>query len=214
MPSKSVPKLTSPLASTPKNKTSSVSIIFTSLIVLLIYLYFHQDHISPPPNMTTHDSDILSALHVTLTQASASPPAITITVINTSPQPLTLLTWDSPLDPLALQLGLLTITATDSSTTLDIPTMKVSRKLPPTDACLVGLAPGESLSNHVVFREGLVPMEELKGKTLSVKAKGRWTRVWLLAREELTAEMVEELGAGGNAVAGEFETDSIEIEVE
>lgn len=164
--------------------------------------------------MTSHDSNILSDLHVSLKQVAKSPLAVTITVTNNSPRSVTILTWDSPLDGLALHLGLLTLTPAGKSAPLGIPTINVSRQLPPTDASLVGLAPGESRENDVVFPELLVPLQKIKGQRIGVKLKGRWTRVWKRARAELTQEMIEDFGADGNAVSGEFETDSIEIEVE
>lgn len=58
------------------------------------------------------DFSVANNLEVSLSQApSTGNPSLSVTVKNTHPStPLTLLTWDSPLDPLALQLGLVSVT--------------------------------------------------------------------------------------------------------
>ncbi|CAN8099698.1 unnamed protein product [Discula destructiva] len=164
--------------------------------------------------MSSQDSDVLSNLHVSLKQASKSPPAVTITVTNNIPGPVTILAWGSPLDEKALQLGLLSLIPEGETAPLEITTIKVSRKMPPTDAALLSLAPGESRENHVELRGMLVPLDRIKGKRVKVKAKGTWMQVWPRARSELTQKMIEELGPDGDAMSGEFETKSIDIEVD
>lgn len=203
------------------HRDCSCFLYFSTVVVVSIYIFVHQTHhplSPPPPSMMSHDSDILSDLRVSLQQTSKSPPAICIKVTNNSSRPVTVLTWESPLDQLALQLGLLTITPesanASASAPLDIPTIKVSRKLPPGNESLVSLAPGESRENHVVFQELLVPLAEIRGKKARVSLKGRWTRVWPKARSELTQEQIEGLGAEGGAVSGECKAEGIEIEVE
>lgn len=154
-----------------------------------------------------------TALHISLRQTATSPPAITITVTNTSPHPLTLLTWDSPLDPLALQLGLLNLTAPHPLlAVVDIPTVQVSRQRPPGDEALVALAAGETAENTiVVLKEAVVAEKNLKGTRMRVALKGRWRAVWFKDKEALTAaERAQLVGA----TSGEFEADEIEIQVE
>lgn len=208
----------------PTSRTSFKSpLILTTLLIFLIFLYSCQKFYDTPPVvvspqntiMVNHDSDILSDLNISLRQSStSSPPAITVKVTNNSTKPVTILRWQSPLDPLALQLGLLSITPAGAPEPLDIPTIKVSRKLPPGEESLVSLAPGESRENEVVLKEMLVPLDKIKGKKSSVKVKGRWDHVWLAPRDQLTKQAVEELGTDGVAVSGEFETEATEIEVE
>lgn len=164
--------------------------------------------------MTADGSDILKDLQVSLRQTSKSPPAVAIKVTNKSPKPVTILTWESPLDELALQLGLLTLTPASSSTSLDLPSIKVSRKLPPGDESLASLAPGESVENHVVFKELLVPVEKMKGTKTKVALKGQWKKVWLKERSQLTQAEIEQFGTEGGAVVGDYEAEAIEVEVE
>ncbi|KKY36334.1 hypothetical protein UCDDA912_g03663 [Diaporthe ampelina] len=190
--------------------------VFTGLFILgvLTFLYHNLDHAPTSSKMASQDNEILSQLHVSLSQASKSPPAISIKVTNKSPSPVTILSWESPLDELALSLGLLSITPSGASEPLEIDRIMVSRKLPPSEKSLVSLAPGESRENQVVLKELLVPAEKLKGKKSAVEVKGRWMGVWPKTRDELSSDAIEKGAHGGGAVAGTFASDSIEIEVD
>ncbi|KAI3390661.1 hypothetical protein diail_8898 [Diaporthe ilicicola] len=192
--------------------------IFTGLFVfgILIFVYHNLDNIpTTSSKMASQDSDILSQLQISLSQVpSKSPPAVSIKVTNNSPKPVTILTWQSPLDELALSLGLLSITPSGAPEPLDIPTIMVQRKLPPDEKSLVSLAPGESRENQVELREILVPPEKLKGKKSAVRVKGRWMGVWPKSRDEVSAEEIEKMAHGGGAVAGTYASDTVEIEVD
>lgn len=203
----------------PSSRSLSIPVLLTALVVITYYYLLHPSHAdllsNPLAKMIAHDSDILADLHVSLRQTSrSSPPAVTVTVTNNSSRPLTILTWESPLDELALQLGLLSITPEGASQPVDIPTVKVSRKLPPGERSLVSLAPGESAENEIVLREMVVPAELIKGKRSRVEMSCKWSRVWLRARSELTEEQIRELGDDGTAVSGEVHVDGIEIVTE
>lgn len=208
-------------------KSSSILIIFAVTFILLYSCKDFYYNTAPSSSssssyqeildsMVDHDSDVLSDLHVSLRQSpQSSPPAIIAKVTNNGPKPVTILRWESPLDPLALQLGLFSITPADSSEAVELTTIKVSRKMPPGDESLISLAPGESSENELVLKELIVPLDKLKGKKSSVKAKGHWNRVWLAPRDQLSQKEIEELGgAEGVAVSGVFETDVVEISVD
>lgn len=181
---------------------------------VLTFIYHNLDQIPTSSKMASQDNEILSQLHVSLSQASKSPPAISIKVTNNSPSPVTILSWESPLDEIALSLGLVSITPSGASEPLDISRVMVSRKFPPSESSLVSLAPGESRENQVVLKEVLVPAEKLKGKKSTVEVKGRWMGVWPKSRDALSDEAIEKGAHGGGAVAGTFKSDSIEIEVD
>lgn len=165
-----------------------------------------------------HDGDVLSDLHVSLRQTSRSPPAVAVTVTNGGAGPLTVLAWDSPLDPLALQLGLVRITPEGAPAPLDLPAVRAGRRLPPGEGSLVSLAPGEGRENHVVLAGPAVPPGAVgggRGGRARVEVGGRWSRVWPGPREELTEAQIADLGgADGSAVSGEVEAVGIEIETE
>lgn len=201
----------------PSTRNFSIPVLFTAFLVISYYYVFyyptqHTQENSSLPSMVSHDSDILSDLHVSLRQTAKSPPAIAIKVTNNSTKTLTILTWESPLDELALQLGLLALRT--EAGPLDVPTVKVSRKLPPGEDSLVTLAPGESRENEVVLRAPVVPPELMRGRRTRVGLRGRWSRVWLRPRGELTAAQIADLGVDGTAVSGEVEVEGIDIETE
>lgn len=201
----------------PSTKYFNFPVLFTVFAVFSIYLLFREDLppiTSPPPAMANHDDDILAGLHVSLRQTSKSPPTISVKVTNNSPKAVTFLTWQSPLDQLALQIGLLNITPEGASEPLALPIIKAQRKLPPNEESLVSLAPGESKENDVVLKEVIVPIEKIRGKKTAVELKSRWHTVWLKARSDLTDEEIANLGDGGAAISGEVEAQRIEIEAE
>lgn len=182
----------------------------------LTFIYHNLDQQVPTSSKmaSSQDNEILSQLHVSLSQASKSPPAVSIKVTNNSPSPVTILSWESPLDQLALPLGLLRITPSGASQPLEIDRVMVSRKFPPSDDSLVTLGPGESRENEVMLKEQLVPAEKLKGGKSTVEVRGRWMGVWLKSRANLSSEAIEKGAHGGGAVAGTFASDAIEIEVD
>lgn len=208
----------------PAQRPFTFQTIFTGLFVfgVLTFLYHNLGQAPTSYNnnnnnkMASQDNEqVLSQLHVSLSQASSkSPPAVSIKVTNNSPSPVTILSWESPLDPLALSLGLFSITPEGASEPMEIDRVMVSRKTPPGDDSLISLGPGESRENQVVLKEILVPAEKLKGKKSKVEVKGRWMGVWPKPRGELSGDAIEKGAHGGGAVAGTFASDSIEIEVD
>ena len=182
---------------------------FFSLCTAAAYLFWKR---SSSSESDMADNDYLPPqLTVTLSQAASSTPGVIIKVANTGKSPVTILTWESPLDPLAVQLGLLTLTPAGAEEPLDIATIKVSRQLPPDEESLVSLAPGESRENEVVFKEPVVPLDQFKGK-VAVVCKGRWMSVWSAKRGDLSAETIGKLGAGdASSFPGHFLSNSIEV---
>ncbi|KAG8156778.1 hypothetical protein KVR01_013383 [Diaporthe batatas] len=200
----------------PGQRQFTFQTIFTGLFVfgVLTFLYHNLDQVPTSYKMASQDNEVLSQLQVSLSQASKSPPTVSVKVTNKSPSPVTILSWESPLDELALSLGLFSITPSGASEPLEIDRIMVSRKTPPSDDSLISLAPGESRENQVVLKEILVPAEKLKGKKSTVAVKGRWMGVWPQPRGELSNDAIEKGAHGGGAVAGTFASDSIEIEVD
>ncbi|MCJ1328574.1 hypothetical protein MMC10_005251 [Thelotrema lepadinum] len=153
-------------------------------------------------------------LAVSLDKPSSSISGVLMKVTNIGTTPVTILTWESPLDPLALQLGLLSLTPTEAKEPLELVTMKVSRQLPPDEESLVTLDPGASKESEVLFREQVVPLDQVRGKTVAVECKGRWVCVWPAKRSDLSAETIGKLGAGDEAsFSYDFQSSSIEMNV-
>jgi hypothetical protein len=164
----------------------------------------------------------LADLRLSVSQLPASAvPTLLITVTNTHPTTaLTFLTWNSPLDTLLVQLGLVEITPPGAAAPLDIPTIMVKRRMPPPEESLVTLAPGEERSREVEVGERFVAPEQWKGDgsgsgRAKVRVKGRWTAVWPGVRKEelVGTERLEALGGGEGVLSWEYESEVVEVEV-
>ncbi|KAK3343259.1 hypothetical protein B0H65DRAFT_244475 [Neurospora tetraspora] len=158
-------------------------------------------------------SPIPLSLTISQPNATAAPPTLLLTLANTSPDvPITLLTWSSPLDPLALQLGLIHISSpSNSSNKIDFPKLMIKRAMPPPEDALVTLGPGEARSQEVVMREPIVDGDKLlelaeEGKVGVRVVCGKeddeesGVVVWVgKKREDVSPEEVELLGRGKEA---------------
>ncbi|RYO76273.1 hypothetical protein DL766_005746 [Monosporascus sp. MC13-8B] len=161
-------------------------------------------------------ADATSSLVVSARQTgTSSPPKVTFGVTNMSPRPVTVLAWESPLDPLALQLGRVAVTPSGGGRQpLDFPTVQVRRRMPPGPDDLVTIEPGETAENEVVLREALLPPERLGSRATAV-CRGSWAAVWPgLRAADVDERARAELGANKDAVKGSYESEPLEIEVE
>lgn len=158
----------------------------------------------------------LANLEVSLSEAApADTPRLSISVKNTHPSTtLTLLRWDSPLDPLALQLGLISVTAAGASAPIDMPTIQVRRAMPPDAESLVTLQPGESAASVVELRDTFVPKDVWAQGKAKISMKGSWAAVWPgLKKDDLLGDLekLNALGAGDGVLTGEWESPAVEF---
>ncbi|KAG8162046.1 hypothetical protein KVR01_007811 [Diaporthe batatas] len=159
----------------------------------------------------------LDNLEVSLAQASpADTPRLSVSVKNTHPSTtLTLLRWDSPLDPLALQLGLIAVTpAGGASAPLDMPTIQIRRAMPPDAESLVTLRPGESASSVVELRDSFVPRDTWAQGKAKIGMRGSWAAIWPgLRKDDLLGdvERLSALGGGDGVLTGEWESPTVEF---
>ncbi|KAI1182544.1 hypothetical protein F5B17DRAFT_420008 [Nemania serpens] len=155
---------------------------------------------------------VLSALKVSVRQASSSPPKLTVSVTNTDSSPVTVFIWNSPLDPLALQLGLLSFTPEGKDSPIALPTIQVRRLMPPGDNAFVTIEPGQTEEREVLLKEPMVPLDQIQGKT-KVVCKGEWKGVWASKKEDISAESLRDPGTDGTALTGNFESEPVDIEL-
>ncbi|KAK1777214.1 hypothetical protein QBC45DRAFT_331264 [Copromyces sp. CBS 386.78] len=171
----------------------------------------------------------MSSLSLLITQPdpTASPPTLRLTLRNTSPSvPITLLTWSSPLDPLAIQLGLIQISSpSNPSNKMDFPELMIKRAMPPPEDALVTLGPGEARSQEVVMREPIVNGEKLEELAEEGRVRVRvvcgkegdensGVVVWAgKKREEVSDEEIELLGRGEEAERWRFESEVFAMKV-
>ncbi len=125
-------------------------------------------------------SNPIDKLAIALHQTSGSPATVRATVTNNNDHPVTVLTYQSPLDPAALALGLLSITPSGASQPLELPTIKMSRQWPPPGDALVSLDAGEE-EGSVTTRSFEPPGD---GLYVNCDASGGWIAVQLLDDQE------------------------------
>ncbi|KAJ3578153.1 hypothetical protein NPX13_g2412 [Xylaria arbuscula] len=159
--------------------------------------------------------EFLANLQVDISQSTDSPHTLSVSVTNTHPSvPVTILKWNSPLDPAALGLGLLEIVPAGGTEPIQIQTIKISRLMPPKAESLVTLRPLESAMNTVELREPMVPSDIWSAGPAKVTMKGRWMAVWPeITEEDLLSdtEKLKSVGAGAGSLVGEWESGSVEI---
>jgi hypothetical protein len=193
-------------------RTSSAARLFVGLFVTAgVFTYYIN---SLPPLTTQMDQEPapgpIAGITVSLRQKSASPPTISVRVTNTNTGPVTFLSYGSPLDGLVLQLGLLSITPDGGSTPLDIPTLEVQRKWPPSLDSLITLAPNEAQQQDIVIKEDIVSPESVGAKA-TVQLKGTWQAVWGKAKEDISEESLNKAGIAEDAYSGEFLSNETEM---
>lgn len=158
----------------------------------------------------------LTNLQTDVSVTSKNPPAISVSVKNTHPsEVVTILKWESPLDPAALGLGLVSVTPAGATEPIPIKALKISRAMPPGAESLVTLAPGESATNTIELREPIVPGSVwTSGDPATVCLSGRWMAVWPgVTKDELQKdkEKLQAVGAGVGSLTGRWESDKVQI---
>ncbi|KAG5928153.1 hypothetical protein E4U53_002738 [Claviceps sorghi] len=160
-------------------------------------------------------SSPISNLEVSLKQTCASPPAIQAIVTNKNSFSVTVVTYDSPLDNLALKLGLVSITPEGSSSPIPLPVFQARRMWPPPADSLVTIAAGGSAVSDIDMG-GLDFDEELleSGSRASVTLVGKWHAVWPTGKDS-----VENFNLGGvdpvtDVYSGSFASKSLAISID
>lgn len=188
-------------------------IVFILIVLFLLLTYNHGSSRDTQSNMSEETkNNALSKLSIRIRQSSTSPPTVTFSVTNNHTAPLTILRWATPLDPVALQLGVLSVTPDGADAPLEIDTIALKRVMPPRDEDMITLQPGDTTENEVILRETVLPFDKL-GKTPRVAAKGTWQTVWPTTADKLSKDTLMKLQFGDGVLSGDFETEAIEVTV-
>jgi hypothetical protein len=132
---------------------------------------------------------------------------ITVSVQNTADSPVTILRWNTPLDPQAGVLGVFEVSDTTDQRTIDIPRIMVSRKLPASEEDLVEIKAHETLEVAVKL-----PIPSLEsGHQYCVHAQGTWHAVW---PTELSSVTPSQLKHNEGAKSGEFRSNDSHVKIE
>lgn len=160
--------------------------------------------------------DPMPGLVVTLAPVpAANPPAFRATITNRNPFAVSFLDYDSPVDELALQLGLVELTpaAPADAEPVALDSIKVNRLWPPKVDFVREIAAGGSVSGEVAVRPRNVPFERL-GDRFFAQMKGEWRAVMAMPKSDVTKEFLEHIPARPNTYQGKYESDRIEMVVD
>ncbi|KAL8291211.1 hypothetical protein RB597_005471 [Gaeumannomyces tritici] len=193
-------------------RPARIAALFAAFLAILLLL--QRQTTNPPLTVAMASPDMLSKLGVSVSQSAASPPTLAVKVVNGNDVPVTVLTWDSPLDPAALSLGLVRVTPAGAAAPLELPTLMFRRIMPPAPEQLVTIEPGAAVEREIVLRDEVVPADKLFGSGGSparVALKGRWACVWVKRRDDISDESLDRTSGADDAFEGEFESNEIEV---
>lgn len=127
---------------------------------------------------------------------------IILTVHNQFDHPVTILAWDSPLDPRCGVLGIVEIVDTTTDSPLAFDKVLFNRQMPPSPESFVQINSDDGATNVVSVPD--VTLDS--GKDYRIVIKGRWKAVWDDAMEGIDASSLEKLTG---AFTGDFVADHI-----
>ncbi|KAL8383451.1 hypothetical protein RB595_010582 [Gaeumannomyces hyphopodioides] len=194
-------------------RPARIAALLAAFLAFLLLLH-RQTASSPLPAAAMASPDVLSKLTVSVSQSATSPPTLAVKVVNGNDVPVTVLTWDSPLDPAALSLGVVHITPAGAAAPLELPTIMFRRLMPPAPESLVTIEPGAAVEREMVLKDEVVPADKLFGSggaPARVTLKGRWTCVWVKRRADISEESLDRTSGADDAVEGEFESNETEV---
>ena len=155
----------------------------------------------------------LSLLQVSISAVASSlqgdtPLKVDVTVRNNAEHPVTVLAWDSPLDPQAGLLGIFEAVNVNTKSTLQLPTARFARQLPPPPESFVEIGSHEDYKSTTVLPTiGLIST----GAEYRLEAKGSWRAVWSGTKDAIDEKT---LNAMVNANSGEFISNEVTVKKE
>lgn len=156
----------------------------------------------------------LSLLHVTISILASTltpdqPVKVDVTVRNTANHPVTILSWDSPLDPKAGILGGLEMENIATGEPVPLVMARFARQLPPSlDDFIEIKSHHEATSSTTIPTLGLnLPLDT----TFEVHARGTWRAVWDGAKADISRATLEAMTGGST---GEFKSNKAKVKTD
>ncbi|XDG03587.1 hypothetical protein ABKA04_003202 [Annulohypoxylon sp. FPYF3050] len=232
------------------NQSRNILSIILLTIIFTLSWYTVNPRTSPPvadpfsPNMPSSADDVISKLKVSVRQVSgsgSSPAKLALAVTNAHDGAVTILSWNTPLDPLALQLGVVSFFTLSAASEPEVAVpdgsendnsaedngdggggkKKIGEKIEiPTIQIRRRMPAGpESLvtigAGQTHEQEVEVrgpPLEALRGRRVAVACVGEWTGVWLSEADAVAkVSSLHDAGASEGALRGSFQSEPVEI---
>jgi len=208
------PKSPVPLPRQKRNTILSIVTIF-AVVALLVTTYGFPPTVSralAEDNMASaHQSSLPLSVSLSPSPSPASEEGLVISLIvtveNTGTSPVSILTWNSPLDPRLSALGLLKFMSVSTGKVASGIDLKINHRVPenglftPEDDCIVRIEGGRSVEREVKVKEMEISL--VKGEKYRVRLEGWWGTVWV-GEGELRA---------GEGRMGDFKSEGIEVQV-
>jgi hypothetical protein len=174
---------------------------FISLVALYKSNAFISYNMSPSEQSSTED------LKIQLSSGS-SPSVLKVTVKNESKsKTFSLLTWNTPLDEQALNIGALTLEDAEKGEAVPGPQMKINRKLPPPRDVIVEVSPQSTASREVNLSFPWIPKD---GKVYRIQVQGPWKAVWAKPASQVTDDELSEM-TGDSHLSENISSQSVEL---
>ncbi|KAK2601990.1 hypothetical protein QQS21_004416 [Conoideocrella luteorostrata] len=204
--------------STPR--CSPTARILFSALVLVAILWAHHPSTSQAEVANFSDmadrsiADPIANLEVSTKQTSSSPPAIQVSVTNRNAYPVTVLSYDSPLDSMALRLGLISITPEGSEKPLHLPELQVRRMWPPPSDALIEIAPGKSAAIDIIIGGRGFDEEILRSVSrASLTLAGTWQAVWAKEKGSIADINLGGVDPDTDVYRGAFASENLVIKI-
>lgn len=129
---------------------------------------------------------------------------IQVAIHNAAATPVTIVNWNTPLDPAAGVLGVFKVHDTTTDDLVPLDELKISRQLPPSADDLVEIPAGRSVETVVNLPSGAL----VAGHEYVIQAKGIWHAVWETPREEVQGVRLQQFE---DAKRGEFASNEVSV---
>ncbi|KAH0365622.1 hypothetical protein KCU65_g5899, partial [Aureobasidium melanogenum] len=162
--------------------------------------------------MSSSSSEQSSTRDLKVRLSSGSSPSVLKVAVENESQTHTysLLTWDTPLDEQALNIGALTLEDAKTGEAIPGPQMKINRKLPPPRDAVVEVSPQSAVSREVNLSFPWLPKD---GKVYRIQVQGPWKAVWAKPAGQVTDEELSEMRGDSHLLEENIRSESAELQL-
>jgi hypothetical protein len=185
----------------------TVRAVVLSFLCFVSLVALYKSNAFIPYNMSPSEQSSTGDLKIQLSSGS-SPSVLKVTVKNESKsKTFSLLTWNTPLDEQALNIGALTLEDAKSGEAVPGLQMKVNRKMPPPRDAIVEVSPQSTASKEVNISFPWIPKD---GKVYRIQVQGKWKAVWAKPASQITDDELAEM-TGDSHIDGTISSESLEL---